>query len=109
MAFGTLPPSEDDGPCDKRDEAEQRARRDAFRLWRRRLARRTGRRITNRDIADLTGMSVRTVSRKWNGKTKITPRLGRELANIDELISAARFPDGCPEWLRRAIIERRLR
>jgi hypothetical protein len=105
MAFDRLPP--DLGGLDP--EAVQIERLEMFRTWRRRLSRKAGRRISNADIRDLTGMGLSTVSKKYNGKRPITERLPKELANISKVISLGGFPADCPEWLRRAIIERRIK
>lgn len=98
---------DDTGARDR--EEVQRERRATFRLWRRQMQRLAGRRITNADIAALTGLSASSISKKWNGRVPISPRLPLELDNIDRVIALGGFPSNCPEWLRRAIIDHRAR
>lgn len=105
MAFDRIAPAL--GGLDP--DAVQHERLEMFRSWRRRLSRKAGRRLTNADIYDLTGISISSVSKKYNGKRSITERLPKELANIDKVISLGGFPADCPDWLRRAIVERRIR
>ena len=76
---------------------------DEFKGWKRR------RRCTNQDIASLTGLSVSTIDKKLNGRTRISNRLPRELANIDKLIARGEIPAACPERLARLIVARDIR
>lgn len=74
-----------------------------FKAWKKR------RWLTNADIAKMIGLSESAIDKKLNGRTRISRRLPIELANIDRIIALGGFPENCPEKLRIAIIERRVR
>lgn len=91
-------------PPSPEEEAIQRERREFLRLWKLKWSRLLRRRMTDRHIAELIGLTAGTVKRKRNGKIRISRRMKPALTNIDTVIDANRMPDGCPQDLRPAII-----
>ena len=67
------------------------------------------RQCSNADLARLTGLAASTIDKKLNGRTTISGRLPRELANIDAVIASGKLPADCPDKMRRLILAGRMR